>query len=161
MKIDFSLISVSIILLVLSGCHQKQIKSAVTPLVSSARSEVPPLELLPLAKLPHAGWPEIEIAGRKWYVDAATILTRDELSSLSLIKNDRGDVLLHVIPGEQGRNKINNSIKNKADFILMVLNGKAISLSQLKSSQNIPFYVGDESKTIQVAESISQTKIIR
>lgn len=43
----------------------------------------------------------------------------------------------------------------------MVVNGHAISLSQLRSSKTVLFYVGDESKTVKIAEEIAQKKITR
>ncbi|EEC2776668.1 hypothetical protein CDA89_23720, partial [Salmonella enterica] len=61
-------------------------------------------------------------------------------------------MLLHIIPGPQGQNKINNALRNKDGFILMVLNGRAISLSKINSPQVVPFYVGNENATIKVAE---------
>ncbi|EJA4200178.1 hypothetical protein MWI14_004831, partial [Salmonella enterica subsp. diarizonae] len=46
-------------------------------------------------------------------------------------------------------------------FILMVLNGRAISLSKINSAEVLPFYVGDENITIKLAEEITQKKLIR
>ncbi|EKY8362046.1 hypothetical protein RDV39_002768 [Salmonella enterica] len=70
-------------------------------------------------------------------------------------------MLLHIIPGPQGKNKINNALRNKNGFILMVLNDRAISLSRINSSQMVTFYVGDENTTIKVAEEITQKKLVR
>ncbi|EAW1322461.1 hypothetical protein AHX51_29340 [Salmonella enterica subsp. diarizonae] len=70
-------------------------------------------------------------------------------------------MLLHIVPGPQGQNKINNALRNKDDFILMVLNGRAVSLSRIHSSQMVRFYVGDENTTIKVAEEITQKKLVR
>ncbi|EBA6833339.1 hypothetical protein B5934_21505 [Salmonella enterica] len=67
-------------------------------------------------------------------------------------------MLLYVIPNLQGQVKINNALRNKDGFIVMVLNGQAISLSKLVSSTTVPFYVGDEDTTIKVAEEITQKK---
>lgn len=160
MKKCISLLSVGIVLITLSACHQKPVNSVVTPLVTPAKQEISSFELLPLSEYVHAGGTEIEIAGRKWYVDSETVLTRNELASLSFGRNDRGEVLIHIFPGQQGWAKINNALKNKSNFILMVLNGRAISLSQLNSSTNIPFYVGDENTTIRVVEEITQKKLV-
>lgn len=154
-----SLLSVSVFLLTLSACHQRAVDSVVTPPVAPQQKQISHLELLPLSESIHAGWAEIEIAGRKWYVDAETILTRNELASLSFARNDKGEVLLHIEPNIQGKSKINHALRNKDGYILMVLNGKAISLSKINSSQMIPFYVGDENVTIQVAEEITQRKL--
>ncbi|HAG0930508.1 TPA: hypothetical protein G8S40_004584 [Salmonella enterica] len=82
------------------------------------------------------------------------------MTSLSFGQNDRGEVLLHIIPNQQGKTKINSALRNKDSFILMVLNGRAISLSQLSSPQVVPFFVGDENKTIKVAEEITQKKLV-
>ncbi|HGB2133346.1 TPA: hypothetical protein ACIUI9_004214 [Salmonella enterica subsp. enterica serovar 13,23:b:-] len=161
MKKFFSLLSVGIILLTLSACHQKPVKNVVTPLQETAKQEVSSLELLPLNEYAHVGWTKIELAGRKWYVDAETILTRNELASLSFVRNDKGEVMLHIFPDQQGQNKINNALGNKDNFILMVLNGKAISLSKITSPQVLPFYVGDNNRTIKVAEEIIQKKLVR
>ncbi|SUF55056.1 hypothetical protein [Salmonella enterica] len=159
MKKNFSLLSVGIILLTLSACHQKPVKSVVTPLQETAKQEVSSLVLLPLNEYAHVGWTEIELAGRKWYVDAETVLTRNELASLSFVRNDKGEVMLHIFPDQQGQNKINNALGNKDNFILMVLNDKAISLSKITSPQVLPFYVGDNNRTIKVAEEILQKKL--
>ncbi|EAA7903677.1 hypothetical protein QW41_25185 [Salmonella enterica] len=70
-------------------------------------------------------------------------------------------MLLHIFPNQQGRIKINNSLSNKDGFILMVLNGRAISLSKINSAEVLPFYVGDENITIKLAEEITQKKLIR
>ncbi|ECF5934751.1 hypothetical protein FNI43_07145 [Salmonella enterica subsp. diarizonae] len=70
-------------------------------------------------------------------------------------------MLLHIFPNQQGKIKINNSLSNKDGFILMVLNGRAISLSKINSSEVLPFYVGDENITIKLAEEITQKKLIR
>lgn len=169
MKINFkgedmrkfiSLLSIGIILLTLSACHQKPVKSVVTPLTSPAKQEVSYLELLPLSEYAHAGWTEIELAGRKWYIDAETVLTRNELASLSFGRNDKGDMLLYIIPDQQGQSKIKKALQNKDDFILMVLNSKAVSLSQLSSPQVMLFYVGDDNTTIRIAEEITQKKLV-
>ncbi|HFX2467113.1 TPA: hypothetical protein ACIA70_005681, partial [Salmonella enterica subsp. enterica serovar Java] len=143
MKKCITLLSVGVVLLTLSACHQKPVKSVVTPLVAQTKQEISSFELLPLSEYAHAGWTEIELEGRKWYVDAETVLTRNELASLSFGRNDRGEVLIHIFPGQQGQVKINNALKNKNNFILMVLNDRAISLSQLNSPTIVPFYVGD------------------
>lgn len=160
MRKCISLLSIGVILLTLNACHQKPVKSVVTPLTTPEKQEISSLELLPLSEFPHAGWAEIELAGRKWYVDAEKVLTRSELTSLSFGQNDRGEVLLHIIPNQQGKTKINSALRNKDSFILMVLNGRAISLSQLSSPQVVPFFVGDENKTIKVAEEITQKKLV-
>ncbi|EAA8390347.1 hypothetical protein OZ379_004748 [Salmonella enterica] len=70
-------------------------------------------------------------------------------------------MLLHIFPNQQGKIKINNSLSNKDGFILMVLNGRAISLSKINSDEVLPFYVGDENITIKLAEEITQKKLIR
>ncbi|EAA6042842.1 hypothetical protein QOQ01_001938 [Salmonella enterica] len=70
-------------------------------------------------------------------------------------------MLLHIFPNQQGQIKINNSLGNKNGFILMVLNGRAVSLSKINSSEVLPFYVGDENITIKLAEEITQKKLIR
>ncbi|EIZ8436304.1 hypothetical protein MQY13_004860 [Salmonella enterica subsp. diarizonae] len=70
-------------------------------------------------------------------------------------------MLLHIFPNQQGKIKINNSLGNKDGFILMVLNGRAISLSKINSDEVLPFYVGDENITIKLAEEITQKKLIR
>lgn len=161
MRKRVSLLSVGVILLTLNACHQKPVKSVVTPLISSAKQDISSLELLPLNEYAHTGWAEVELAGRKWYIDAETALTRNDLTSLSFGRNDKGEVLLHIIPGPQGQNKINNALRNKDSFILMVLNDRAISLSRITSSRMVPFYVGDENTTIKVAEEITQKKLVR
>ncbi|ASD89878.1 hypothetical protein LB105_005011 [Salmonella enterica] len=69
-------------------------------------------------------------------------------------------MLLHIIPGPQGQNKINNALRNKDGFILMVLNGRAISLSKINSPQIVPFYVGDDNTTIRIAEEITQKELV-
>lgn len=88
-------------------------------------------------------------------------MTRNELTSLAFVQNDKGEVLLHIFPNQQGKIKINNSLSNKDGFILMVLNGRAISLSKINSDEVLPFYVGDENITIKLAEEITQKKLIR
>lgn len=160
MKKYISLLSMGIILLTLSACHQKPVKSVVTPLSAPAKQEILSFELLPLSEYVHAGWAEIELAGRKWYIDAEAALTRNDLASLSFGRNDKGEMLLHIIPGSQGQNKINNALRNKDGFILMVLNGRAISLSKINSPQIVPFYVGDDNTTIRIAEEITQKKLV-
>lgn len=152
-----SLLGIGVILLTLNACHQKGVKSVVTPVVE--KQELPSLELYPLNENARAGWAEIDLVGRKWYVDADSALVRDELASLSFEKNDQGDVILNIYPNAYGQNKINNAMKNKDGFILMVLNGKGISLSQLSTSGKLPFYVGDNKRTIEIAEQIVQKKI--
>lgn len=161
MRKSVSLLSVCVILLTLNACHQKPVKSVVTPQVSSAKQDISSLELLPLNEFAHTGWAEVELAGRKWYIDVETALTRNDLASLSFGRNDKGEMLLHIIPGPQGKNKINNALRNKNGFILMVLNDRAISLSRINSSQMVTFYVGDENTTIKVAEEITQKKLVR
>ncbi|MDJ7507164.1 hypothetical protein LD771_03700 [Salmonella enterica] len=161
MKKSISLLSVVVILLTLSACHQKPVKSVVTPLNESAKQEISSLVLMPLSESAHTGWTEIELVGRKWYVDAETSLTRNELASLSFGRNDKGEILLHLLTNQQGQAKINKALQHREGFILMVLNGRAISLSKIHSSQVIPFYVGDENATIQVAEEITQKKLVR
>ncbi|HFV9934840.1 TPA: hypothetical protein ACIAPS_004643 [Salmonella enterica subsp. enterica serovar Bovismorbificans] len=161
MKKCISLLSVGVILLTLNACHQKPVKSVVTPLTAPVKQEISSLELLPLSEYPHAGWTEIELAGRKWYVDAEKVLTRSELTSLSFGQNDKGEVLLHIFPDQQGQAKINSALRGKDSFILMVLNGRAVSLSEINSPQVLPFYVGNESTTIKIAEDITQKKITR
>lgn len=156
-----SLLGAGVILLALSACHQKPVRSVVTSPAAPAKQEASSLELLPLSESAHAGWAEVELAGRKWYVDADTALTRDELASLSFVRNDRGEVLLHIVPNQQGQNKLNNALRKKDSFILMVLNGRAVSLTKIESSQVVPFYVGDEGATIRVAEAITQKKLNR
>ncbi|EAX4767761.1 hypothetical protein H9V85_004084 [Salmonella enterica subsp. enterica serovar Louisiana] len=69
-------------------------------------------------------------------------------------------MMLHILPDQQGQNKINNALGNKDSFILMVLNGKAISLSKITSPQVLPFYVGDNNRAIKVAEEIIQKKLV-
>lgn len=160
MRKSISLLSMGIILLTLNACHHKPVKSVVTPLVAPAKQEISSFELLPLSENVHAGGTEIELAGRKWYVDAETVLTRNDLASLSFYRNDKGEMLLHITPGPQGQNKINNALRNKDDFILMVLNGRAISLSKINSPQVVPFYVGDDNTTIQIAEKITQKQLV-
>ncbi|EAT7291441.1 hypothetical protein E3V22_24510, partial [Salmonella enterica] len=88
-------------------------------------------------------------------------LTRNELGSLSFVKNTKGELFLNIIPNQHGQAKINNALMNKSNYILMVLNGRALSLSKINSSQTIPFYVGSEEVTIRTAEDITQKKIIR
>lgn len=154
------LLSVCVILITLNACHQKPVKSVVTPLTAPAKQEVSSLELLPISELPHAGWTKIELAGAKWYVDAENVLTRDDLTSLSFGQNGKGEMLLHIYPDQQGQTKINNSLRNKDGFILMVLNGRAISLSKINSLKMIPFYVGDEEVTIRVAEDITHKTLV-
>ncbi|EGD1407144.1 hypothetical protein IAV70_004399 [Salmonella enterica] len=70
-------------------------------------------------------------------------------------------MLLHIVPNQQGQNKLNNALRKKDSFILMVLNGRAVSLTKIESSQVVPFYVGDEGATIRVAEAITQKKLNR
>ncbi len=162
MRKCISLLSVCVILITLNACHQKPVKSVVTPLAAPSKQEkISSIELLPLSEFPHAGWTEIELAGRKWYVDAEKVLTRNELASLSFGQNDKGELLLHIIPNQQGEFKVNNALRSKDSFILMVLNGRAISLSKINSAQIVPFYVGDENTTIKVAEEITQKKLGR
>ncbi|HFW3114646.1 TPA: hypothetical protein ACIBOF_004403 [Salmonella enterica subsp. diarizonae serovar 61:r:-] len=161
MKKYISILSVGVILFTLSACHQKPVKSVVTPSTTTEVQEISSLELLPLSESPHAGWAEVELAGKKWYVDADTALTRSELASLSFVRNDKDEILLHITPNQQGKNKINNALRNKDGFILMVLNGRAVSLSKINSSQVVAFYVGDENRTIKVAEEITQKKLNR
>lgn len=161
MRKCISLLSVFVILLTLNACHQKPVKSVVTPLTAPAEQEISSLELLPLSEFPHAGWTEVGLAGRKWYVDAENVLTRSELTSLSFGQNDKGEVLLHIFPDQQGQAKINRALRSKDSFILMVLNGRAISLSEINSHQVLSFYVGDENTTIKVAEDITQKEITR
>lgn len=160
MKKCISLLSMGIILLTLSACHQKPVKSIVTPLATPAKQEISSFELLPLSEYVHTGWTEVELAGRKWYVDAETVLTRNELASLSFGRNDKSDILLYITPNQQGQTKVKKALQNKDGFILMVLNSKAISLSQLSSPQAIQFYVGDENTTIRIAEEITQKKLV-
>ncbi|EKJ1057529.1 hypothetical protein PID36_004178 [Salmonella enterica] len=69
-------------------------------------------------------------------------------------------MLLHIIPNQQGQEKINETLRKKNQYILLVLNGRAVSLSKINSSQDLPFYVGDENETIKVAEDITQKNII-
>ncbi|EDW0109881.1 hypothetical protein AYT02_002529 [Salmonella enterica] len=66
---------------------------------------------------------------------------------------------LNIIPNQQGQRKISEALRKKVDYVLLVLNGQAISLSKINSSQKLPFYVGDENTTIKVAEEITQKKI--
>ncbi|EAO2084072.1 hypothetical protein E2A72_21435 [Salmonella enterica] len=66
---------------------------------------------------------------------------------------------LNIIPNQQGQRKINEALRKKVDYVLLVLNGQAISLSKINSSQKLLFYVGDENTTIKVAEEITQKKI--
>lgn len=157
MRKYISLLSVSFILLTLSACHQQPVKSAVTPQAIT----IPSFELLPLSESAHSGWAEVELTGRKWYIDADATLTRNELGSLSFVKNTKGELFLNIIPNQHGQAKINNALMNKSNYILMVLNGRALSLSKINSSQTIPFYVGSEEVTIRTAEDITQKKIIR
>ncbi|HDC1420142.1 TPA: hypothetical protein O7U53_004103 [Salmonella enterica] len=70
-------------------------------------------------------------------------------------------MLLHIAPDLRGQNKINHALRKKDSFILMVLNGRAVSLTKIESSQVVPFYVGDEDATIRVAEAITQKKLNR
>ncbi|ENT4612180.1 hypothetical protein ACFDWB_005325 [Salmonella enterica] len=158
MKKYISLLSVGMIMLALSACHQKPVKSIVTPEAKVLQHEIPSLELLPLSEFAHDGWTKIELVGRTWYIDTDSILTRNELLSLSFEKN-KDNILLHIIPNEQGGNKINSALRKKDNYILMVLNGRAISLSKIQSPQGVLFYVGDKDTTIKVAEDISQKKI--
>lgn len=158
MRMCIFLMSVFSILLTLSACHQKPVKSVVTPLGTPSKQEISSFELLLLSEYAHDGWSEIELAGRKWYIDAETTLTRNEIASLSFGHSDKNEVLLYIIPNLQGQVKINNALRNKASFIVMVLNGQAISLSRLVSSTTVPFYVGDEDTTIKVVEEITQKK---
>lgn len=161
MKKYISLLSVFFISLTLSACHQKPVKSIVAPLTTPKKQETSSLELFPLSEFPHAGWSKVDLAGRKWYIDTEKVLTRNELTSLAFVQNDKGEVLLHIFPNQQGKIKINNSLSNKDGFILMVLNGRAISLSKINSAEVLPFYVGDENITIKLAEEITQKKLIR
>lgn len=160
MRKYISLLSVGVILFTLSACHQQPVKSAVTP-QATEKQTTSSLELLPLSESAHAGWSEVELTGRKWYIDADATLTRKELGSLSFVKNTKGELLLNIIPNQHGQAKINNALINKSNYILMVLNGRAISLSKINSSQTIPFYVGSEEVTIRTAEEITQKKILR
>ncbi|EAO9181840.1 hypothetical protein S829_23155 [Salmonella enterica] len=70
-------------------------------------------------------------------------------------------MMLHIIPNQQGQNKLNNALRKKDSFIIMVLNGRAVSLTKIESPQVVPFYVGDEETTIKVAEAITQKKLNR
>lgn len=160
MRKCISLLSVFVILLTLSACHQKPVKSVVASLNAPAKQEISSLALMPLNESAHAGWAEIELAGRKWYIDAETALTRNELASLSFGRNDKGEVLLHLFTNQQGQTKINKALQHGDGFILMVLNSKAISLSQLSSPQAMLFYVGNENTTIRIAEEITQKKLV-
>ncbi|ECQ8337266.1 hypothetical protein F0130_24835 [Salmonella enterica] len=161
MRKYISLLSVSFILLTLSACHQQPVKSAVTPQAITDKQTIPSFELLPISESAHSGWAEVELTGRKWYIDADATLTRNELGSLSFVKNTKGELFLNIIPNQHGQAKINNALMNKSNYILMVLNGRALSLSKINSSQTIPFYVGSEEVTIRTAEDITQKKIIR
>lgn len=159
MKKYLSLVGLGIILLTLNACHQKPVKSVVTPITAPVQHQFPSLELLTLSESAHNGWSEVELIGRKWYVDSDTALTRSELNSLSLGQNDKKEMFLNIIPNQQGQRKINEALRKKVDYVLLVLNGQAISLSKINSSQKLPFYVGDENTTIKVAEEITQKKI--
>lgn len=161
MRKYISLLSFGFILLTLSACHQHPVKSAVTPQTTTEKQTTSSLELLPLSESTHDGWAEVELTGRKWYIDADATLSRNELGSLSFVKNPKGELLLNIIPNQHGQAKINNALINKSNYILMVLNGRAISLSKINSSQTIPFYVGSEEVTIRTAEEITQKKIVR
>ncbi|ENT4887563.1 hypothetical protein [Salmonella enterica] len=160
MRKYLSLLGLGIILLTLNACHQKPVKSVVTPVTAPVQHQLYSLTLLPLSESAHSGWEEVELVGRKWYVDTDTALTRNELTSLSFRRNDKGVMLLHIIPNQQGQEKINETLRKKNQYILLVLNGRAVSLSKINSSQDLPFYVGDENETIKVAEEITQKNII-
>ncbi|EOA3862888.1 Uncharacterised protein [Salmonella enterica subsp. indica] len=156
MKKIISLLSVGVVLITLSACHQKPIKSVVTSVIKSEKQKVSSLELLPLSEHPRTGRNEIELIGRKWYADSENILTRNELASLSFVRNYKGNEFLQILPNKQGQNKIYNALRNKDNYILMILDGRAISLSELNSQKVLPFYVGDSNATIKVAEDITQ-----
>ncbi|MFU1868062.1 hypothetical protein [Citrobacter portucalensis] len=159
MRKCITFISVVVALVILSACHQKPVKSVVTPVPSPVKQEISTLELMPLSESIHEGWAEIELAGRKWFVDTGRVLTRNELASLSLRRNDKGNILLHLKPDQQGQNKINHALYNNVNYILMVLNGHAVSLSKINNSRDIPFFVGDDNTTIKVAEKIVQKEL--
>ncbi|EAA0562756.1 hypothetical protein DKG82_23360 [Salmonella enterica subsp. enterica serovar Lexington] len=78
------------------------------------------------------------------------------MASLSFVRNDKGNEFLQILPNKQGQNKIYNALRNKDNYILMILDGRAISLSELNSQKVLPFYVGDSNATIKVAEDITQ-----
>lgn len=139
MKKIISLLSVGVVLITLSACHQKPIKSVVTSVIKSEKQKVSSLELLPLSEHPRTGRNEIELIGRKWYADSENILTRNELASLSFVRNYKGNEFLQILPNKQGQNKIYNALRNKDNYILMILDGRAISLSELNSQKVLPF----------------------
>ncbi|EHQ7008168.1 hypothetical protein KGW17_004691, partial [Salmonella enterica subsp. houtenae serovar 50:z4,z23:-] len=109
MKKHLSLVGLGIILLTLNACHQKPVKSVVTPIPAPVQHQLPSLELLTLSESAHNGWSEVELIGRKWYVDSDTALTRSELNSLSLGQNDKKEMYLNIIPNQQGQRKINEA----------------------------------------------------
>ena len=161
MKRNITILSLLVILFTLSACHQKNVKSVVTPLTPQINKEVSSLILLPLSEQPHNGWAEVIIVDRKWYFDTNTVLTRNELASMSFGQSNEGNWFLQISPNKNGQLIIDKALENKNNYILMVLNGKAISLSQLNSAKTLSFYVGDENKTIQIAEAITQKNIMR
>ncbi|EEW1919055.1 hypothetical protein KJI06_004609 [Escherichia coli] len=80
---------------------------------------------------------------------------------MSFGQSNEGNWFLQISPNKNGQLIIDKALENKNNYILMVLNGKAISLSQLNSAKTLSFYVGDENKTIQIAEAITQKNIMR
>ncbi|EDH1237909.1 hypothetical protein ACRABS_005034 [Salmonella enterica subsp. enterica] len=136
------------------GCRSTQVRSPATPAVSTVAPQLQTFEIVSVSTEVTKGAGQISLMNKKWYVEPRFRLTREDLASLYLRQDKEGNTIIYLKPSVTGQEKLQHMSQKQAPHLLMVVGGRAVSLSSYRQAELLPFYVGDDKKTREIAGAI-------
>ncbi|EAM1698817.1 hypothetical protein ABIJ78_004314 [Salmonella enterica] len=136
------------------GCRSTHVRSPMTPVVNTATPQLQTFEILSVSTEPTKGAGQISLMNKSWYANPRFRLTREDLASLYLQQDKEGNTIIYLKPSVTGLEKLRHMTQKYAPHLLMLVGGRAVSLSSYRRADLLPFYVGDDKKTREIAGAI-------
>lgn len=136
------------------GCQSTQVRSPATPSVSTEAPQPQTFEIVSVSTELTKGTGQISLMNKTWYVDPRFRLTREDLASLYLRQDKERNTIIYLKPSVTGQEKLQRMTQKHAPYLLMLVGGRAVSLSSYRRAELLPFYVGDDKKTREIAGAI-------
>lgn len=136
------------------GCRSTQVRSPATSAVSAVAPQLQAFEIVSVSTEPTKGAGQISLMNKSWYVDPRFRLTREDLASLYLRQDKERNTIIYLKPSVTGQKKLQHMTQKQPPYLLMLVGGRAVSLSSYRRAELLPFYVGDDKKTRKIAGAI-------
>ncbi|EAM2866572.1 hypothetical protein AHS81_23065 [Salmonella enterica] len=154
MKKKLLLILPLVAVMVTGGCRSTQTHGPARSAVTAVTPLPQTFEIVSVSPEVIQGAGQISLMNKTWYVDPRFKLTRDDLASLYLRQDKEGNTIIYLKPSATGQEKLQHVTLSKSPHLLMLIGNRAVSLSSYQRTEVLPFYVGDDKKTREIAGAI-------